>query len=56
MTTKVKKMLMRFQKKTISNAVREYCSSKRVYHKNDLAVKSGVSGATINKVLNGKWK
>lgn len=41
-------------KETISNAVKEYCSSKGL-SQNDLAVKSGVSGATINKVLNGKW-
>lgn len=41
-------------KETIRDAVREYCSAKTL-SQNELAVKSGVSGATINKVLNGKW-
>lgn len=41
-------------KETIANAIREYCNS-RGFSQRDLAVKSGVSDATINKALNGKW-
>ena len=38
----------------IKNAINLYCTTKQI-SKNELATKSGVSGATLSKIENGKW-
>ena len=38
----------------IRNAINLYCTAKQI-SKNELATKSGVSGATLSKIENGKW-
>jgi DNA transposition AAA+ family ATPase len=42
------------EREVIYETTKEYCNAKNL-SQNDLAAKSGISGATINKVLNRKW-
>lgn len=43
------------EKTEIKNAITEYCKLK-VISQNDLAVKIGISGATLSNIANDKWK
>ena len=42
------------KKEQIKNAINDYCKAKGL-SKNELATQSGVSGATLSKIENGKW-